>query len=428
MPDIEVTKDIAADARVRIEMRREFFNAMVEHGARVADWREAFMHGHAKATGVEQYMRLIVNVVETPGGARPHPEGAALSTPAADGFRMPAEWAPHERTLMGWPCRRELWGDQLGHAKADYAATANAVAAFEPLTMVVRRRAGRRRGARGADRRRRGRRAGHRRLLAARQRADLRARRRGAAAPACTSASTRGARSSRPTTATPRSAASSIDRLGDRRYEAPFVLEGGSVAVDGEGTLLTTEQCLLHPNRNPAMSREEIEQGLRDFLGVEHVVWLGQGLAEDKDTDGHVDLVAAFTRPGEVLLQSTPPGTPSSERMADNRARLIAAGLEVVDFPILPDAGGRRRAGRRGAYLNFYLCNGAAIVPVAGRRADAEALERIGAAYPDREVVGVPGGVIAFGGGGPHCITQQVPAARAFSTDAGRLRSAPAPR
>jgi agmatine deiminase len=202
------------------------------------------------------------------------------------------------------------------------------------------------------------------------------------------------------------------DRLGLPTYRAPFVLEGGSIAVDGERTVITTEQCLLHPNRNPDLSREEIEQGLRDFLGVEHVVWLGQGLAEDRDTDGHVDLIAAFIAPGRVLLQSTPPGTPSSERMADNRSRLVAAGLEVVEFPLLPtlDIGGEEVAV---GHLNFYLCNGAVIVPVAGLTTDAEALERIGAAYPDREVVGVPGGVIAFGGGGPHCITQQVPVARA---------------
>ena len=103
------------------------------------------------------------------------------------------------------------------------------------------------------------------------------------------------------------------------------------MAVDGEGTLLTTEQCLLHPNRNPDLSREEIEQGLGDFLGVEHVVWLGQGLAEDRDTDGHVDLIAAHAR-RRGAPASTPPGTPSSERMADNRSRLVAAGLEVIDF------------------------------------------------------------------------------------------------
>jgi len=324
---------------------------------------------------------------------------------------MPAEWALHERTIMGWPCRRELWGDQLGHAKADYTATANAVAAFEPLTMVC---------------------------ATAQDAAEARAALTGDVEVVELAIDDSWLRDSGPIFVldddgrragvhfgfnswgekfTPYDADAAvggllIDRLGDRRYDAPFVLEGGSVAVDGEGTLLTTEQCLLHRNRNPTMTREEIEQGLRDFLGAEHVVWLGQGLAEDKDTDGHVDLVAAFTRPGEVLLQSTPPGTPSSERMADNRSRLVAAGLEVIDFPILPtlEIGGEEVAV---GHLNFYLCNGAAIVPVAGTASDAEALERIGAAYPDREVLGVPGGVIAFGGGGPHCITQQVPVARA---------------
>ena len=324
---------------------------------------------------------------------------------------MPAEWAPHERTLMGWPCRRELWGDQLAQAKVEFAATANAVAAFEPLTMVCATpgdaadaRAALTAGAEvvqlaiddswlrdngpifvlDGD----GRRAG----------VDFRFNSWG--------------EKFAPYDADAAVGALIVDRLGDRRYDAPFVLEGGSVAVDGEGTLLTTEQCLLHPSRNPGMTREEIEQGLCDFLGAERVVWLGQGLAEDRDTDGHVDLVAAFTRPGEVLLQSTPPGTPSSERLADNRSRLVAAGLEVVDFPILPtlEVDGEQVAV---GHLNFYLCNGAAIVPLAGAPTDAEAVERIAAAYPGREVVGVPGAIIAYGGGGPHCITQQVPAARA---------------
>jgi agmatine deiminase len=324
---------------------------------------------------------------------------------------MPAEWAPHERTIMGWPCRHEIWGDQLQQAKTDYAATANAVAAFEPLTMVC------------AD-------AGD----ADEARAALAGEVEVVELPIDDSwlrdsgpifvLDDEGQRAGvhfgfnswgekfMPYDADAAIGGLLVERLGDRCYDAPFVLEGGSVAVDGEGTLLTTEQCLLHPNRNPGLSREEIEQGLRDFLGVERVVWLGQGLAEDRDTDGHVDLIAAFVAPGQVLLQSTPPGTPSSERMADNRSRLVAAGLEVVEFPLLPtlDIGGEKVAV---GHLNFYLCNGAAIVPVAGLTTDAEALERIGAAYPDREVVGVPGGVIAFGGGGPHCITQQVPVARA---------------
>jgi agmatine deiminase len=323
---------------------------------------------------------------------------------------MPAEWAPHERTLMAWPTRREMWGSELTQAKADYAATANAVAAFEPLTMVCAN---------------------------AQEAAEARAALAGEAEVVELPIDDSWLRDSGPIFVTDddgrragvhfrfnswgekfppwdRDAAVGgllVDRLGDRRYDAPFVLEGGSVAVDGDGTLLTTEECLLNPNRNPGMSREEIEEGLRDYLGVETIVWLGQGLAEDRDTDGHVDLIAAFTRPGEVLLQSAAPGEPSHERMADNHSRLQAAGLDVVDFPILPsvEVAGEPVAA---SHVNFYLCNGGVVVPVAGVASDAEALERIGAAYPGREVVGVPGGVIAFGGGGPHCITQQVPAAR----------------
>jgi agmatine deiminase len=110
-----------------------------------------------------------------------------------------------------------------------------------------------------------------------------------------------------------------------------------------------------------------------------------------------------------VLLQTLAPGAPSHEGMADNRSRLVAAGLQVVDFPILASV---EVAGEPIAVcqLNLYLCNGAVVMPLAGVDTDAEALERIAAAYPDREVVGVPGRVIAYGGGGPHCITQQVPA------------------
>jgi agmatine deiminase len=322
---------------------------------------------------------------------------------------MPAEWAPHERTLMAWPTRPDLWGDQLEAAREEYAATANAIAAFEPLTMVC---------------------------ASAEEAAQARAALTTAAEVVELPIDDSWLRDSGPIfvvdgdrrragvhfgfnswggkfTPWDRDAAVGgllVEHVGDNCYKAPFVLEGGAIAVDGEGTLLTTEECLLNPNRNPGMSREEIEAGLRDHLGAKTIVWLGQGLVEDRDTDGHVDMIAAFTRPGEVLLQSVEPGAPSHERMADNRTRLTAAGLEVVDFPILAAV---EVAGEPVAvsHLNLYLCNGAAIVPLAGVDTDAEALERIAAAYPDREVVGVPGRVIAFGGGGPHCITQQVPAA-----------------
>ncbi|MET0600412.1 MAG: agmatine deiminase family protein, partial [Baekduia sp.] len=200
-------------------------------------------------------------------------------------------------------------------------------------------------------------------------------------------------------------------RVGADVVRAPLVLEGGSIAVDGTGVLLTTEQCLLHPNRNPALSRDEIEQHLKDYLGVTRVVWLGQGLLEDKDTDGHVDLIAAFAKPGTVLLQRAAPDNPNHDNMAHNREVAVAAGLDVIDFDPLAyaEVDGERTVA---SYMNFYVGDRFVIVPTAGQPdLDTEALTRIDEAFEGaKEVIGVPGVVHAFGGGGPHCITQQVPA------------------
>jgi agmatine deiminase len=323
-------------------------------------------------------------------------------------MRTPAEWEPHERTIMGWPTRTELWGDELAQARADYATVANAVAAFEPVTMIANpgEQAAQARAActenveivelalddswlrdcgpiyvLGDDGTRR---AVHFGFNAWGERFS----------PWDRDAAVGGL---------------IARRLGDPVDDATeLVLEGGSILTDGEGTLLTTEQCLLNPNRNPSRDRGEIEQTLRRFLGVERIVWLGQGLLEDRDTDGHVDLVAAFTRHGRALLQTVAEDNPNHDNCAENARRLRAAGIEVVEMPHLPyaEVAGETVAG---SYMNFYLCNGAVIVPVAGQETDEPALEAIGAQYPGREVVGVPGLVIAYGGGGPHCITQQVP-------------------
>jgi agmatine deiminase len=147
-----------------------------------------------------------------------------------------------------------------------------------------------------------------------------------------------------------------------------------------------------------------------ELLGVTQVVWLGDGLIEDRDTDGHVDLIAAFTSPGEVLL-CTPADGPDAEPMAENERRLREAGLAVTRFEPLThvEVAGERAVA---SYLNFYLCNGALILPLFGGETDDGATEAITAAYPDRAIVGVPAATIAYGGGGPHCITQQVPAVR----------------
>jgi agmatine deiminase len=313
---------------------------------------------------------------------------------------------------MGWPCRADLWGETMDQARADYATVANAIAAFEPVTMIANA---------GAD-------AG-----------DARA--------ACTAGveivelplDDSWLRDCGPIYVVEDDGAGRTavhfgfnawgekfppwdrdaavgrliaEHLGDPVIEGGMVLEGGSILTDGAGTLLTTEQCLLNPNRNPSMSREEIEATLRHRLGVESFLWLGMGLLEDRDTDGHVDLIAAFTRPGEVLLQTVPEGNPNFANCQKNLTVLVSSGVQVVELPYLPYATVAGEA-VAGSYLNFYICNGGVIVPVAGADTDPAALEIIAGCYPGREVVSVPGLVLAYGGGGPHCITQQVPLADA---------------
>ena len=332
------------------------------------------------------------------------------STPAADGYRMPAEWAPHAMTLMEWPCRRELWRDELEQAKVDYAAVARAIAAFEPVLMVARPGDG----------------------------PDVRAR--------CGSTvdvlelpiddswmRDNGPVFVRDDAGDLAVVAFGFNAWGDRwhpydddarvperiarhldlpLYRAPFVLEGGSFMVDGEGTVITTEQCLLNPNRNPSMSRGQIEDGLRAYLGASEVVWLPYGHSLDvgpEGTDGHVDGVAVYVAPGHVLLEV--PGDPAATEHASGRANAAmlavsrdAAGRTFTVSPLDPGPAAEL------AYANLYLANGAAIVPVAGDRRDEPVLDWLGGVVPDREIVGVPGRVLNFGGGGPHCITQQVPA------------------
>jgi agmatine deiminase len=199
-------------------------------------------------------------------------------------------------------------------------------------------------------------------------------------------------------------------RLGLPVHDAPLVLEGGSIAVDGEGLLVTTERCLLNPNRNPDLTRADIEHALQCWLGAERVVWLADGIAEDDETDGHVDNVVTFTAPHRVLLQGCDdPANPNHAIAEENRVRLKAAGIDVVEVPALPYA---TIAGVRVPvpYVNLYAANGVVVVPVTGHATDREVLTLIANEYPDRTVAAVRGEVLALGGGGVHCITQQVPA------------------
>jgi agmatine deiminase len=355
------------------------------------------------------------------------------STPKADGFRMPGEFEPHAGCWMIWPERPDNWRLGARPAQEAFAAVAEAIAAAEPVTV----------GASDAEFER------ARSLLApavrvvelssddawmrdvgptfvvgdgARRGVDWRF-------------NAWGGREGGlyfPWDRDERVAAKVLEVEGAGRYRAPLVLEGGAIHVDGEGTVLSTEECLLNPNRNPELSREEIERQLLDHLGAEKVVWLGRGVIED-ETDGHVDNLACFARPGVVLLTWTEDESdPQHEISLDARRRLEAAvdargrRLEVLLLPspgpltiAEEEAAGveavegtqPRRAGDRlaGSYVNFYPANGRVVMPLLDQRHDEAAARILAETFPEREVVGVPAREILLGGGNVHCITQQVP-------------------
>jgi agmatine deiminase len=356
------------------------------------------------------------------------------STPARDGYRMPGEFEPHTGCWMAWPERPDNWREDAEPAQEAVAAVAEAIAHSEPVTMAAsdaqfeRARAllsasvrvvematddawmrdtgptfvvdgaG---GLRGVDWRFNawgGREGG---LYASWERDERVARK-----------------------------VLEIERAD--RYRAPIVLEGGAIHVDGEGTVLATEQCLLNRNRNPALSREQIEQALCAYLGASKVLWLGEGVYDD-ETDGHVDNLACFARPGVVLLtyaedEADPQRAISADALARLRAATDARGrsLEVILLPspgplqmTAEEARGvhsvpgtrPRRAGDRlaGSYVNFYLGTSRVVFPLLDDRYDGRAGEILAACFRERDVVGVPAREILLGGGNIHCVTQQVP-------------------
>ena len=204
--------------------------------------------------------------------------------------------------------------------------------------------------------------------------------------------------------------------LGHKLESVPVVLEGGSITGNGAGLLATTEQCLLNPNRNPGLTRSELESTLLTRLGAELMLWLPHGLALDFDTDGHVDNVAAFVDKETLMLQMCSDNSePDHMRLIENRT--IAKNfidtnqlqIEIVEIPVLPFIGsGSHRSVV--PYLNFYIGNGFVLVPVTGQRTDDAMLGIIRQVFTDREVIGLEvGEILAVGGGGIHCITQQIP-------------------
>ena len=331
--------------------------------------------------------------------------------------RCPAEWEPHRATWMAWPTDERLWGDHLEAARQEYVAFCRILARSsqgEPLELLVPSR--------------------HARAVAEERLAGLAVRYheipfgdvwvrdtgpvfvvggRGRIEAVRFQFNGWGGKYCFP--GDDRVAASIAAAAGCPLRETPLICEGGAIDVDGEGTCLTTTNCVLNRNRNPALDRARVEALLAEFLGVEKVVWLTGCLAGDH-TDGHVDTLARFVRPGTVVcMRPATDSDPNREVLRAVARQLRAARdgrgrrLEVVEVPspglVETDEGGPAPA----SYLNFYIADHVVLVPVYGTPYDDEAVTAIGACFEDRPAVGVPSLHVLSGGGAWHCVTRQEP-------------------
>ncbi len=343
----------------------------------------------------------------------------------ASRYEQPAEWALHEAVWVAWPSAENLWKEDLVPAQRAFAAMCAAIADLDPET---RRPRGERLELLVPDDARR--RAAMRALEGLAPRVHLipfgdiwlrdtapifllDPNGRGRAA--CFAFNGWGGKYVLPNDDRVAARVAAVSEI--RAFVHTFVLEGGSVEVDGEGTVLTTRQCLLHPNRNPEMTQESVEASLREALGVQKVLWLAEGLRNDH-TDGHVDTLARFVAPGTVVCMK-PSGSddPNArvldaigrelEQMTDARGRK----LTVMRVPSPGRVVGRDVEVMPASYVNFYIANRAVIVPTYGSRWDDDAVESIARLFPARVTVGIDARAILSGGGAFHCITQQQPRA-----------------
>ncbi len=343
-----------------------------------------------------------------------------MKTPRELGYRMPPEWAPHQATWLSWPHKEASWPGKLDRVLPVYAKAVAALARSEPVHINVNDAAME---------------ASAREHLAAAGAAgeihfhhfptnDAWCRDHGAIFVV---------REEEPRLAAvdwgynawggkyppydlddqiPRRMAAYLDVP---RFEAGMILEGGSIEVDGAGLLLTSEQCLLNPNRNPELSREQIEERLRDYLGVEKILWVGEGIVGD-DTDGHIDDIARFVAPATVLAAvEEDPQDANYHLLQENLRRLqlmtdlAGRPLTVLTIPMPPPV---EYEGQRlpASHVNYYIGNKVVLLPTFGGPSDERAAAVLRRCFPDREIVGIDCTDVVWGLGAWHCLTQQVPA------------------
>ena len=316
----------------------------------------------------------------------------------------PPEWAPHAAVWIGFPSHPDLWVDDLDSARAEVVAFARAVYAEGEGEQVL--------------------------LVAADGEAARAARR---AAPFAevivqpfgdiwlrdTAAIIGGDGVARDFGFNGWGGKYDLpddDSIGDRlaiergitTRICPWVLEGGAIDGDGTGLVVTTEQCLLNRNRNPGMSQADVEAALRDDLGFDRILWLGDGLINDH-TDGHVDNLARFVGPNRLAIPEAAENDPNWRVYQDAAMRAAAYGVDLVRIPSPGRVLNHDEQIVPASYMNFYIGNAAVVVPLYGQPNDEPALDAISALFPGRAVVGFRADAILTGGGSFHCISQQIP-------------------
>jgi agmatine deiminase len=326
-------------------------------------------------------------------------------------LKQAAEWAPHESVWIGFPSAPDLWLEDLSGAQAEVAAFARAVhadGAGETVRLVCANEA----AAVAAQVL-----AGDVAAIEVQPFFDVWLRDTGPIMVRDTTGLVgldyrgNGWGGKYPSPLDDALAERLLKSAGYDRQARDWVLEGGAIDVDGAGWLVTTEQCLLNPNRNPGLSRADIEAQLRTDLGIANFLWLGDGLANDH-TDGHVDNLARFVAPGVLALPlSAGVDDPNAAIFEDARQRARASGLTIADVPsvgLLADDDGEPIPA---SHMNFYIGNACVVVPTYGASSDDDAVAAIARLFPGRRAVGLPAGHLLTGGGSFHCISQQVPVA-----------------
>jgi agmatine deiminase len=346
-----------------------------------------------------------------------------MQSPKEAEYSMAAEWQPHEAVWLAWPSHKSLWQENLKSAQDEFKSFCMAIADVDPMTHKAR---GEKLNILIPDTKYKGdaedalnglpiklftipfgdiwlrdtaplflnHKSGHL--------ATLRF-------------SFNGWGGKYNLDNDPQVAENISKEVGFREFIVSSIMEGGSLEVDGEGTCLTSRQCLLNKNRNNGMTERDLEKLLEDSLGVEKILWLGNGLVNDH-TDGHIDTMARFSAPGKVLCMTANTSDDPNievlktmkrdlESMTDARGRKLEVSLIPSPGKILNDEGEIMPA----SYLNFYIANTTVIVPIYGSPFDDKAIREIAKCFPTRRTVGLPAKAILAGGGAFHCISQQQP-------------------